>query len=99
MFHPYKEYNVELNEMTYIYNDNIEYLIYEQIDRQLNKLPCYHIYDFLYDFYNKDSIECRNTINKIVSNCIMIDEHEHAEKLLMFYNQIIRNEKYIASQF
>lgn len=99
MFHPYKEYNVELNEMDYIDNGSMENQIYEQIDRKLNKLPCYHIYTFLYDYYNKNSVECLNTINKIVSNCIMVYEHEHAEKLLMYYNQIMRNEKFISSQF
>lgn len=97
--YPYKEYNAEYGEVVYNHDNTPENELAINIDKEINKLTHFHTYTYMYDLYNDYDINFDNIIHEIINNWMYENKYTHVELIAKYYNQILRNERYIASQF
>lgn len=91
--YPYKKFELEINELTYNYDDTIENDIYITVDKMvhntlLNKDK--RLIDILYNENINNSVELQDTIDKIIINCLMVNEYNHITILSEYYATIIK---------
>lgn len=97
--YPYKEYNAEFGEVVYNHDGSDENELAINIDKELNHITHFHTYTRMYDLFNNNSIEFENMVKAIINNWMYEDKYGHIELIAKYYNEILRNEKFVASHF
>lgn len=97
--YPYKEYNAEFCEVVYNHDGSEENELAINIDKEVNHITHFHTYTRMYKLFNNDSLAFDNMVKEIVNNWMYEDKYEHIELIAKYYNEILRNERFIASHF
>ena len=97
--YPYKHYSMDENMMVYNHDGSNENELAINIDKELNNITHFHTYTRLYDLYNNDSMECDAIVRKLIDNWMYESKYNHIELIAKYYNEILSNEKFIASHF
>ena len=96
---PYKKYSAEFNEVVYNHDGTKENELAINIDKELNNITHFHTYDYMYDLFNDYDINFDVMMHNIIDNWMYENKYAHIELIAKYYNQILRNERYIASHF
>ena len=96
---PYKKYNAEFNEVVYNHDGTKENELAINIDKELNNITQFHTYSYMYDLFNDYNINFDIMMHNIIDNWMYENKYSHIELIAKYYNQILSNEKYIASHF
>lgn len=86
--YPYKKYDAEFCEVVYNHDGSIENEIAITVDKIVhNELLSTdtRLYDLIYDYYRKSSIECDDVIHAIINNWLMYNKYRHIHTLLEYY--------------
>ena len=97
--YPYKEYNAEFGEVVYNHDGSEENELAINIDKELHNITHFHTYTRLYNLYNDDAFECEDIVHAIINNWMYENKYSHIELIAKYYNEILRNERFIASHF
>lgn len=96
---PYKKYNAEFNEVVYNHDGTKENELAINIDKELNNITHFHTYSYMYDLFNDYDINFDIMMHNIIDNWMYENKYSHIELIAKYYNQILSNEKFIASHF
>lgn len=96
---PYKKYNAEFNEVVYNHDGTKENELAINIDKELNNITHFHTYSYMYDLFNDYDINFDIMMHNIIDNWMYENKYAHIELIAKYYNQILRNERFIASHF
>lgn len=97
--YPYKKYSAEFNEVIYNHDGTKENELAINIDKELNNITHFHTYSYMYDLFNDYDINFDVMIHNIINNWMYENKYAHIELIAKYYNQILSNEKFIASHF
>lgn len=97
--YPYKEYNAEFGEVVYNHDGTKENELAINIDKELNNTTHFHTYSYMYDLFNDYDINFDIMMHNIIDNWMYENKYAHIELIAKYYNQILRNERFIASHF
>lgn len=97
--YPYEHYSMGEGMMVYNHDGSPENELAINIDKEINHITHFHTYTRMYDLFNNDSIEFDNMVKTIISNWMYEDKYQHIELIAKYYNQILSNEKFVASCF
>lgn len=98
--YPYKVYSMDEGIMIYNHDGSYENEIFIDIDKRItNEGVTMHLYDYMYKYYNNDSMGFDETIKSLIHNCMYESKYKHVELIAKFYNAILENERFIVSHF
>lgn len=97
--YPYKEYNAEYGEVVYNHDGSEENELAINIDKEIKKLTHFHTYTRMYEMYNDYDINFDNIVHEIINNWMYENKYAHVELIAKYYNEILQNERFIASHF
>ena len=89
--YPYKEYNAEVGEITYNYDNSIENDIYIITDKMVHNCLLNtdkRLIDLIYNAYNNNSCECTETINNIIQYCMWYGEYSHIKIICEYFDTV-----------
>lgn len=96
---PYKIYDMGEGMMVYNHDGSDENKLAINIDKEINHITHFHTYTRMYDLFNNDSLAFDNMVKAIINNWMYEDKYGHIELIAKYYNEILRNEKFVASHF
>lgn len=91
--YPYKRFELELNSLTYNHDDTIENEIYITVDKMVNSTLLNkdkRLIDILYNEHTNNSVELKDIVDTIITNCLITNEYNHIKILSEYYNTIIK---------
>lgn len=98
--YPYEHYSMGEGMMVYNHDGSVENEIFIDVDKRItHEGVTMHLYDYMYKHYNNDSMEFDDTIKSLINNCMYESKYKHIELIAKYYNQILENEKFVASHF
>lgn len=97
--YPYEVYSMGDGMMVYNHDGSAENELAINIDKEINNITHFHTYTRMYDLFNSDSMEFDNIVKTIIYNWMYENKYKHIELIAKYYNEILSNEKYIASCF
>ena len=97
--YPYEHYNMGEGMMIYNHDGSPENELAINIDKELNNITHFHTYTRMYEMYNDYDINFDNIVHEIINNWMYENKYAHIELIAKYYNQILRNERFIASHF
>lgn len=97
--YPYKHYSMGEGTMIYNHDGSDENELAINIDKEINHITHFHTYTRMYDLFNNDSLAFDNMVKAIINNWMYEDKYEHIELIAKYYNEILRNEKFVSSHF
>ena len=97
--YPYEHYSMGEGMMVYNHDGSDENELAINIDKEVNHITHFHTYTRMYDLFNNDSLAFDNMVKAIINNWMYEDKYGHIELIAKYYNQILRNEKFVTSHF
>ena len=97
--YPYEHYSMGEGMMVYNHDGSVENELAINIDKEINHITHFHTYTRMYDLFNNDSLAFDNMVKAIINNWMYEDKYGHIELIAKYYNEILSNEKYVASHF
>ena len=97
--YPYERYSAGDGMMIYNHDGSAENELAINIDKEINHITHFHTYTRMYDLFNNDSVAFDDMVKTIIHNWMYEDKYQHIELIAKYYNQILSNEKYVASCF
>lgn len=97
--YPYERYDMEEGTMVYNHDGSDENELVINIDKEIKHITHFHTYTYMYDLFNNDSLAFDNMVKTIICNWMYEDKYYHIELIAKYYNEILRNEKFIVSHF
>lgn len=97
--YPYKHYNMGEGMMVYNHDGSIENEIAIIVDKiveetSLNTDARTHLIDILFTEYEKNSVECIETTDRIIMNCLCESKYNHIKILCEYIDYTRRNSDY-----
>ena len=97
--YPYKHYSVDEGIMVYNHDKTKENELAINIDKEINNITHFHTYTYMYSLYDDDSMGFDNMVKTIIFNWMYENKYKHIKIIAEYYNQILENEKFVASHF
>ena len=96
---PYDIYSMGEGTMVYNHDGSDENELAINIDKEINHITHFHTYTRMYDLFNNDSLAFDNMVKAIINNWMYENKYGHIELIAKYYNEILRNERFVASHF